>query len=371
MTATADTGVAVGPLRTVALDGDGRGRRLRSAAVSDDGEVVFSAYQSGASERAELVLVSGGAERVIARARSFGGVDLADGGLCLYHADGVLYMSTKDTTARIGDGYESFAQPTLSTWLSEGGDRRYLAAFVARRPDGRKVAVLHPSHGQPVECLATGSTIGGHVVEDFRISRLGLALCCVATLRGDTGRYRKALIADPSHVISGDRVAEGGEIARLSSRSAVNVQMGFVKARLRDGGDALYSRPPLMVEPEVLVRTGDPLPGEPAARVARIGPPVTSSGIPHPGRFGVAAAVTVDNGRRGVWLGVFGGQHPLLGEAMTPLLDGDRTDDTRALGLRDFVPIKLTNRGALLAWAHSERGRVLVLAEGLFDWFGR
>jgi hypothetical protein len=349
--------VAVGPLRLVAHDG---GR----AAVNDQGQILLCTSPGA------LTLRSGGVERVIARARSFGGFDLADDGRCLYRADGGLYLSTPDGQTRIGQRYHGFAQPSLVTWQAGDGGPRHLAAYVARRPDGHKVAVLHPSHADPVECFATGTTIGGELVEDFRVSRLGLALCCVATLRGRHGRYRKALIVDANNAVSGDRIVEGEEIRRLSSRAAVNVQMGFVKAFLRDGGEALHSRPPLMAAPEALLRTGELLPGEPTARVAHIGAPVASSGIPNTGRFGVAAAVRLDDGRRGVWLGVFGAQHPLHGRAIAPLLDGDHPDGFETLPLRDFVPVKLTNRGALLCWARSERGRVLVLAEGLFDWFG-
>lgn len=67
-----------------------------------------------------------------------------------------------------------------------------MIAFVATLTDGRRTVVLSPSAGSALECLTTGTRIGGDLVEDFAISRLGLALCSVATLRRDVDTATQA-----------------------------------------------------------------------------------------------------------------------------------------------------------------------------------
>jgi hypothetical protein len=398
--------VAVGELRAVVVEGDaapsdvgGAYRRLYSGTVNDAGEVAFSASLTVPRCRAAVVAGSFDGYRVIAAEGdpaprggqfvSFGELDLADGGLCLFQATATgsapegLFLATAAGVRAValvgerspaGPAYAGFAQPTISSW-TDGAERRYVAAFVARLADGRTAAVMQPSHASAVVCLTSGMPVDGGVVEHLVISRLGLALSCVATLRRDSERYRAALIVDAGRVMAAGMVAEGaalpahGRIRRVLRQSAVNVQMGFVAVRLGDGRGALCSLPPFLSGPEVLVCSGDAVPGDGAA-VERVGCPVASTGVPVNGPFGVATTVRTTDGREALWLGVFGGQLPLYGEALAPLFSGDRTDDARRLAVHGFRPVKLTNTGALLVRATvGPNRRALLVLDKLFGWY--
>ncbi|OLB74020.1 MAG: hypothetical protein AUI14_24815 [Actinobacteria bacterium 13_2_20CM_2_71_6] len=393
--------------------GDGRYERIGCAAVDDSGTVAFSADLAGSGA---IVLASGGVPSVVVRAgepapgggryRSFAEIDLADGGALLFRAgldgcparEGVFLRTPAGTRAVVragdpipgGDGrYASFAQLTLASPggpdplapgkaepLALAGKAGPLAlAYVARLDDRRTCLVQHPAHRGPMVSLMSGSELPDGAVAGFVISRLGLALCCVADVQRRTGPSRRALIVNESTVSSGDWLREGGDlpglgrISRLLVPPAVNAQLGILAVRAGRRG-ALCTRPPAFADPVVLARTGDRLPGLPGERITRFGPPVasTSTGLQAP--FGVASAVRLTGGRTGLWVGVFGSQLPMTGRAIAPLLTGEPTDDRPALAVRAFTPVQLGNDGTLLLRATFDSGADgLVVLDSLFDWY--
>ena len=404
---TADT-IAVGELRAVAVEGDpahmGEGAtyaRIGAGAVGGAGEVAFSATLARSAVRSAVLQAGRGATEVLLRAgdeapcggryRSFGEVALGADGTLLFGATlgerrpaagvflrtpaGAHTVAMAGGEAPCGGAYVSFRDLSIVTWAGEDGPRHRLA-FVAGLDDGRRSLVMAPSQGRPVAVLTTGERVGDDLVEGFAVSRVGLAMCCVATLRRpEAGAFRLALIVDEGRKYWSDRLRDGGQvpglgtIARLLAPPAVNVQMGFVAVELAGGGGALCTRPPALAQSEALVRTGDPLPGHPDRPMEALGPPVASCGVPLGGPFGVASAARLRGGRAALWVGVFGGQLPIHGRAIAPVLEGDRTDDRRALPVRRFAPVELTNGGALLLRATAGERRALLVLDRLFDWY--
>ena len=402
--------IAVGALRAVAGAGDaapaelgGTYQRLLAAAVDDSGAVAFGARLESAASA--IVLLAGGSPRVIVRSgdeapgggryRSFGALDLGDGELLAFAAqldgcprpsgvflwtghDGVRALARAGDPAPAGGAYASFGQLSLTSWTAGDGPR-FLLGLVARLADGRKAVVIQPSHGPALQRLTSGAALGEEVLDDVVASPVGTGgMCCVATTRGRRGRIRGGLIVTDSLVLSTGLLREGsrmpglGRVERLLAPPAISTQLGLLTVELDGGRGALCTMPPLVGDPEVLVRTGDALPGLPGERIRRLGPPVANAGEPGGRTFGVASVARLRGGRGALWLGVFRAQVPLRGEAIVPLLCDDRSDDRDGLPVRSFTPLKLSNSGILLLRGLlGQRGRLrerLLLLDGLFDW---
>jgi hypothetical protein len=411
MTSSADTPIAVGDLRVIAREADaaptelgGVYEQILAGAINDSGEVAFSARLAASAADSAMMLIAGGAARTLLRAgdaapcggcyRAFGQLDLGDGGFLLFHAtlaggaasegvflstpDGVRTVALAGGAAPDGQSYRSFDQLTLVSGIFDGRPF-YTLAFVATMADGKKSVILDPcgKAQAAAEVLVTGDQLDTAVVEDLAISRLGLSLCCIARMRRARRVYNEAILLHDRLIMHGDVLREGrrlpqaGKIARLLAPAAVNLQTGFVALEFADrrGGLAtLESRG----DTQVFVQTGDPAPGIHGARLQHFGSVVSNSGVPPLGRFGVASAVELSDGRAALWVGAFKQKIPFVGAAIVPLIEGDRTDDERGLVVRAFTPVKLTNRGALLLRGTLERGGAaregLLLLDGLFDW---
>ncbi len=401
-----DPAVVVGELRTVALPGDPAPRPLRgtyrqivASSIDDDGEVALSVELSDGSGALVLITPAGDATVLAVtgdpapgggRFAGFPELDLADGGRVLFRAalngasrpEGLFLLDGShggggacgSSLVRVaGSGrYVSFAQPTVVA----AGAAAVSFAFLGRLPDGVVELEQHPAYEAPRVSLRTGATLPdggvGGVVDDLSISRLGMALCVVAGVRRGRTRLSMALVVTTNVVSSGDRTETGaelpdhGRIETLLAPPAVCAQMGFVTLGLADGRDAVCTRPPLVVDPTVLLVSGAVAPGLGDIRIAGIGPPVCSSSAALQTPFGVTCAVTLDDGHSALWAGVFSGQVPMEGAAILPWVCGERPVDRPGLMLDALYPVKLGNDGTLLATA---AGGVFVLPD-LFGWYG-
>lgn len=360
--------VPVGALNTVARAGDealaGSGR-VGSGAVADDGFVAFST--PGA-----LFLTVGGVTRPILHSghwpyRSFGELDLASGGALLFHArlaggreglflhtpTGIRPVAASGDRSPAGVAYASFSQPSV---VSVDGTAVALA-FRATLTDGR-VCIVHQPPNQPsMITLASGMSLPDGTIADMSISRLGLALCCVATM---SDGCRKVLIVHGSTVVSGDWF-DG--LDRVLAPPAISAQLGFVTVGFADGRTALCTRPPGITDPEVLVASGDRVPGSADRTIDHIGPPVASNCAALRIPFGVAAPVHHDDGGYGIWLGVFTSQLPVAGIVMAPVAEGMHTDDRHDQLVGPLTPLSLSNAGTLL---FRDRDALLTI-DGLFN----
>jgi hypothetical protein len=401
--------IAVGDLRVLALEGDtapddvgGTYEQIHAGAINDAGIVAFSASLDGASTSSAIVLLSGDSPRVLLRAgdtapgggfyRSFGELDLGDGGFLLFQAsldggaasegvflwtpEGVQVVARTGGRSSRGGTYAAFAQLTITSCKLEAGPY-YQLAFVATMGGGRRSIVLQSSYEAVAELLSTGDSLGKDMVDDLAISRLGASLSCVVDIRRSKQRRRKAILVQNGLITHGDALRERmrlpglGKVTRLLAPPAANLQEGFVALEFECGGSGLATRE-VAGDSQVFVKTGDPAPGLLGVCIERFGAPGTNSGVPVPGRFGVASTVWLSNGCAALWAGVFAQQIPLTGHAIMPLIEGDSTDDERSLIVRAFTPLKLTNNGALLLRATLEGGGTthegLLLLDGLFDW---
>jgi hypothetical protein len=217
--------IAVGDLRTVVMRGDpapvevgGRYARIVSATVNESGEVAFSADLAG-SAGSVLILASPDGSRTVltrngdpapggGRYTRFAEVVLGEDGRLLFNAtvsgcgfsEGVFFGTAGgglDVVARSGepapgDGrYASFEQLTLTSYPLSGEPYHRLA-YAARTTDGRVGLVVWPSYTTPRTVFITGQRVAGGVLEGFVLSRLGLALCCIARVRYDRALRRTA-----------------------------------------------------------------------------------------------------------------------------------------------------------------------------------
>jgi hypothetical protein len=343
-----------GPLTTLFRGG------VVSAAAADDGAVAYTT-----STGLFLDTGAGAAPVSIQPGCSVGELDLADGGVVLVHVrtaggEGIFLRTPEETrpVAVAGDPspagvpYVSFSRPTVV--VTGGG---LAVAFRARLADGRVCLVQRAGDRRPLITLASGQSTPDGTVADLSSSRLGHAVCCVVRMAGGPGT---AVIVNGGVLVAGDWLREGtGGVARILDPPAISAQLGFVAVHREDGGTALWTRPPGLVDPQVLVATGDPAPGMDAATVARVGPPVASNCATLRVPFGLAAPVTLTDGRHAVWLGVFTGQLPLTGLAAT--LCPTHTDDGHRLS-GPLTPLSLTNTGTLLL----RTGDTLLRLDGLF-----
>jgi hypothetical protein len=376
----------------------GRYRRITSASVNDTGVVVFTADLAGSASASAIISIADGRCTVLARSGepapgggrydSFGELDLGDDGSLLYQAslagceatEGVFLRTASGTRAvgRAGEGtgIASFERLTLTSYLLPSGPY-FRLAYLAHLADARTSLVVWPSYRDPRTVFTTGDTIAGGVLEDFTISRQAFAVCVIAHIRRDTGSRRVALLASDEHIVWGHRLRDGGRlpevgrISRLCGPAGMYVHHGFVAVELDDGGTALVTRC-AGTDPESFARSGVPVPDLPDRHIARFEPPVANHGLPEGGPCGVASVARLDDARSALWLGVFLGQQPMMGAAITPLVTGDYTDDDPAVRVDAFAPIKLTNTGTLLLRATADAsGRPadgLLVLENLFDW---
>ena len=397
--------VSVGDLRLVARSGDqaprelgGGCRRITAAAVNDRGVVAFAAQLRDARVAAAIVLTGAGPDAVLVRSgdpapgggryASFDELDLGDDGCLLFRArlagcsaaegvflrtaSGVRVVARDGEPAPGGGRYVSFGQLALTSF-ELGGGPYFRLAYVARTTRARQSLVIWPSYTMPGEVLATGTAAAGGVLDGVVISRLGLALCCVAEVRDGARVRRTALLASEHQLVWGDRLRDGGElpglgrIARLIAPPACHVHHGYVAVELAGGGTALVTRP-VGTDPEVFARGGDPAPGLPGGRIRRFGPPLANSGVPGGGPCGIASVVRLDGGDTALWLGVFGHRQPMRGAAIMPLFAGDHTDDRPPLPVEAFTPLALTNTGTLLLRATVAGRPSLLVLDRLFDW---
>ena len=403
--AGADRTAAVGDLRMVAVRGapapdvvGGRYRRIKSASVNDAGAVVFAVDLAGSASASAIIRIADGRCTVLARSgepapgggmyESFGELDLGDDGCLLYQAslagcpatEGLFLRTTSGTRAvgraDPGSGIVSFERPTLTSYLLPSGPY-FRLAYLAHRADARTSLVIWPSYRDPRTVFTTGDTVAGGVLEDFTISRQAFAVCVIARIRRDTGNRQVALLASDEHIVwgrwlrDGGRLPEVGRISRLCGPAGMYVHHGFVAVELDDGGTALVTRS-AGTDPECFVRSGGPVPDLPDRHITRLEPPVANHGLPDGGPCGVASVAGLDDGRSALWLGVFEGQQPMVGAAITPLVSGDYTDDNSAVRVDAFAPVKLTNTGTLLLQASVDTGGRpadgLLLFENLFGW---
>ncbi|HET9137791.1 hypothetical protein [Actinophytocola sp.] len=337
------------------------------AAVADDGAVAYTTPDG-------VTLTTGAAALPVVRLRggpfrSVGGLDLADDGLLVFQAglrrggEGIFLRTATgtDPLAVTGDPspagvpYVSFGRPTVTT--AGGG---WAVAFRAVLGDGRVCVVQQVGNRRPVITLVSGQSLPDGTVADLSPSRLGHALCCVVRMAGGAAT---AVIVNGGVVAAGDWLRDGaGGVARILDPPAISAQLGFVTVEREDGGRALWTRPPGVVDPQVVVATGDPAPGLESGTVLRIGAPVASNCAALRVPFGVAAGIELTDGRFALWLGVFTGQVPLTGLATVPAVSGARTDDGHRLA-GPLVPLSLSNTGILLFRA----GDALLRLDGLFD----
>lgn len=361
--------IAAGDLRTVVRAGDaGAYHRMGAASVNDAGDIAFVAE----ADHGEVIMLAGREEPLVRAGdtapdgrtfRSFPEIDLGVGGQLAFRArlddaaegvflhtpQGIRTMAVTGGASPGGNVYASFAALSMASTVLEDGPYHRLA-FLADLADGRRSLVIAPSYTEPAEVLTTGACLGADVVEDLAISRVGFSVSCVATVRRAGVRVRTIVIAHEGAVAWAPGAAEGDSIdglpaiTRIRTPPGCHSEMAFVAVDLAGGGSALIARP-VLADPSVLARSGDALPD---GRIARFGPPVASSGLPACRPFGLASAVTLDDGRAGVWVAALTTATPLRGQAAFPVLDGDRTDDAGPLEVRDPRPVALTNTGILL-----------------------
>jgi hypothetical protein len=375
---------------------DGYAGRVASASVNDAGEVVFVADTAGPASASALVHIAAqGHTTVLVRAgetapgggryASFGEVDLGEDGRLLFQArlagseavegvflrtgSGVRPVARAGGPAPGGGHYAGFRQ------LSLGPDARL--AYAARTTDGRTSLVIRPSHRGSCRVLATGTRVAGGVVEDFTVSRLGLAVCVVARIRYGVSKRRVALVADEDRLSpepwlrDGGRLPGTGVVRRLVGPPAICFDRGYVglaldpPASVPGGGHALAARP-AGGPARVLVCSGDPAPGLPGRRITGIGPPIANTGVPG-GERGIAAAVQLGRGQHALWLQVAGRPRRVA----VPLLAGGRTRGEPAVRVGACTPVKLTNTGILLVRStvdiDGRRAEGLLLLGHLFD----
>jgi hypothetical protein len=291
---------------------------------------------------------------------------------------GVRTVALAGDTSPDGHTYQSFEQLTLMSGVVDSRPFANLA-IMAIMADGRKSIILDPSakSQMPAEVLAVGDQLDTAVVEDVAMSPLGLALCCNVRMRRAKRRYNEAILVHDRLIMHGNVLREGrrlsglGQIRRILAPPAMNFQTGFVAVELADGRSGLATLES-RGDTQIFATSGDPAPGIPGQRLMRFGPPVSNSGVPLIGPFGVVSAVELGDGRAALWVGGFGQKIPFAGEAIVPLVEGDSPDDRPNMIVRAFKPLKLTNGGALLLRATLEEGGAsregLLLLDGLFDW---
>jgi hypothetical protein len=244
--------------------------------------------------------------------------------------------------------------------------------------DGARSVIVEPCYaGAAREPLATGDRLGKDVVDDIAISQLGFALCCVIDVRRSKQRFKKAVIVHEATVVHADALRERrqvpglGQITRLLVPPAANMQASVVALEFKGGRSGL-ALAPILSDPELFAKTGDPAPGLPNQCIQSFGPPVSNNGVLPASLFGVVSRVRLSGGPAALWVGVFTQQIPLGGEAIVPLIEGDSIDDRPDLIVRGFTPLKLTNSGMLLLRATLQQGGAnregLLLLDGLFDW---
>jgi hypothetical protein len=247
-------------------------------------------------------------------------------------------------------------------------------AFLAQLADGRVSLVIWPSYTDPAEVLTTGGRLGEDVVEHLAISRVGFSVGCVATVRRRAAApVRTIILAHEGAVAWAPGAAEGDviddlpPITRVLASPGCHSEVAFAAVELRGGTSALIARP-VLADPQVLARTGDPAPGLPGVHLERFGPPVASSGLPTSRPFGVASTVRLSHGRAAVWVAVLDTATPMRGRVVLPVLDGETTDE--GLVVRDPVPLTLTNSGILLLRAELDRQPGLIVIDHLLDGLG-
>jgi hypothetical protein len=392
--------VAVGELNIVAVEGGtaprgigGAYRRIGSASVNDAGAIAFAAELTGSEANEVIVKVVNGRGRVLVcsggrapgggRYAGFGELDLGDDGSLLFQArladtgdpEGV-FLRTAAGTRPVARGDREYGQLTLTSYTLDGGPY-FRLAYVMKLADGRRRLVIWPSYRDPSTVMTTGDQLAGGELMEFTVSRLGFAVCAVARINRDGEPRQVALLASEDQLIWGPRLREGarfpelGRITGLLAPSGMYVHHGLVAAGLDDGRTVLVTRSGGS-DPEVFACSGDPAPGMPDHHITRFGSPLANHGLPAGGPCGIASVVTLSSGDPALWLGVFAGQLPMAGAAITPLVAGDYTDGSVPARVDSIDPIKLTNAGSLLLRSTLDLdGRAtggLVLLDRLFDW---
>ena len=290
---------------------------------------------------------------------------------------GVRLVALSGGPSPRGGIYRSFDQLTLNARAYDTGPF-FVLAFRATMRDGTRSVVVEPCYaGAAREPLATGDRLGKDVVDDIAITQLGFALCCVIDVRRSKQRFKKAVMVHEATVVHADALREGrqvpglGQITCLLTPPAANMQAGVVALEFKGGRSGLAFGP-ILSDPEVFAKTGDPAPGLPNQYIQSFGPPVSNNGVLPTSLFGVVSRVGLSDGPEALWAGVFTQQIPLGGEAIVPLIEGDSIDDRPDLIVRDFTPLKLTNSGTLLLRATLEQDGAshqgLLLLDRLFDW---
>lgn len=371
--------ITAGALRTVVRAGD-RYHRVGAASVNDEGEIAFVATDSRgpAIIWAGAAVVRAGERAPCGRAfTAFPEIDLGTGGQLVFRArltgsaEGVFLLTPQGirSIAVTGDRYTSFESVTLASTVLEDGPYHRIA-FLARQAGGRVSLMIHPSYTEPAEVLTTGTRLGEDTVEELAISRVGFSVGCVASVRRSGSLVRTIVIAHEGAVAWAPGAAEGEEfdglpaITRIIGAPGCHSEIAFAAVELRGGDSAVLARP-VLADPEILARTGDPAPGLDGVCLERFGAPVASSGLPAHRPFGLASTVRCDDGRAAVWVAALDTATPFSGRTVLPVLDGEPTDD--GLAVHKPEPLVLTNTGILLLRAELAGRPGLVLIDHLLD----
>jgi hypothetical protein len=283
-------------------------------------------------------------------------------GLFLWTRDSIRVIALAGTVAPRGGIFQSFARPSLVAVGARSGPGFVLAYEASMRSAARSV-IVHPSYAPPVETLAIGDLLGEDEVQEFSLSRMAGCLGCAARLRGKSGQPRNQLVfVKHGLTLHGGGLQEGarfpsqGRVDRIIGAPTVSLQTAFAAIEFAGGASALVASD-VVGNAQVFARSGDLEIGLSGDPIASFGPPVSNAAFPVLGRFGVAAPVRLQSGRNALWSAVFSEVLPLKGEQrLLPLQSGNA------------IPIKLTNRGALLLRLSSQQGpERWIKLEGLFE----